>query len=237
MRTRLSAAVRRAVHHRDHGVCRNCGLDTCRVVRIITSALAHYKSLDGDMWWDGGTDILESIGWIPDIDRTPFDIDHIQPVALGGEDVMENLQTLCQPCHHDRSAKLHRVATGLPELVSPRLRKERKPPRTISRSQLLDERVVQEKMQLSPSELVVNVVQARLRGISYRIVLRGHHALDAARRRGKEPNWVGPDTEFQEFLRGRKPSSVEYFFLHIFGNSGWFFVDTGMPVRRLRVKD
>ena len=102
---------------------------------------------------------------------------------------------------------------------------------------MFDEKTMKEKMQLPSIDLVVNVVQARLRGVSYRVVLRGNHALQAARRRGIEPNWMGPDPEFQEFLRGREPSSVEYFFLHIFGHSGWFFVDTGLPVRRLLVKD
>ncbi|MCH9045943.1 MAG: HNH endonuclease [SAR324 cluster bacterium] len=237
MRTILSAAARKAVQERDHGACRNCGLDTYRIVRIIRSALAHYRSMGGDLWWDGGTDILEAIGWIPDLDRTPFDTDHVRPVALGGEDVMENLQTLCQPCHRDRSAKLHRQVTGLPETDSPHIRTERKPPRLISRYRLLDEKTVDEKMRLPSSNLVVNVVQARLRGVSYRVILRGHHALAAARRRGIEPNWMGPNPEFQEYLRGREPSSVEYFFLHIFGHSGWFFVDTGLPVRRLLVRD
>lgn len=27
------------------------------------------------------------------------DIDHIQPLALGGEDVPSNVQVLCRPCH------------------------------------------------------------------------------------------------------------------------------------------
>ncbi len=237
MRKRLSVATRKAVYERDLGVCRQCGLDTYKVVRIIRSALAHYRSMGGDLWWDGGTDILEAIGWIPDLDRTPFDTDHVRPVALGGEDVMENLQTLCQPCHRDRSAKLHRQVTGLPETASPHRRTERKPPRLISSYRLMDEKTMKEKMQLSSTDLVVNVVQARLRGVSYRVVLRGNHALQAARRRGIEPTWMGPDPEIQEFLRGREPSSVEYFFLHIFGHSGWFFVDTGLPVRRLLVKD
>jgi 5-methylcytosine-specific restriction protein A len=28
-----------------------------------------------------------------------LDVDHIHPLALGGEDVAENVQALCKPCH------------------------------------------------------------------------------------------------------------------------------------------
>jgi 5-methylcytosine-specific restriction protein A len=28
-----------------------------------------------------------------------LDVDHIRPIAHGGEDVDENVQALCRPCH------------------------------------------------------------------------------------------------------------------------------------------
>ncbi|WP_327257521.1 HNH endonuclease [Streptomyces sp. NBC_01244] len=33
-----------------------------------------------------------------------LDIDHIKPLALGGEDVEENVQALCKSCHKAKTA-------------------------------------------------------------------------------------------------------------------------------------
>lgn len=236
MRRRLSKQVRREVEARDRGICASCGWDTTRVLRIIRSALAHYADLGGDTWWEGGTDILEALQWIPDLDRRPFDIDHIQPAALGGTDEPSNLWTLCQPCHRARTARLHRQVTRLPEAKHHVQRTRRNGARLISRFTLLDEKQVRAKMGLPESSLVVRVLTVRLRGRPYRVVLEGHHALDAARRRRIQPVWRGPDPRFREYLRNREPKDVEYFMLNIFGHSGWYYVDTGLPVRRLLLR-
>lgn len=236
MRGQISSKTRRQVEERDRGICTICGFDTTRIVRIIRSALTHYADLGGELWWEGGTDILEAIGWIPDLNRKPYDIDHLQPFALGGKDGPANLQTLCQPCHWSRSARLHRRVTGLPEAKYQYWRSERKQPRLISRFRLLDEKTVRAKMQLPQSALVVRVLTVRLRGRPYRVVLEGYHALEAARRRRIEPIWRGPNPQFQEFLRNRDAKSVEYFMLYIFGHTGWFFVDTELLVRRLLLR-
>ncbi|WP_330299919.1 HNH endonuclease [Streptomyces sp. NBC_00503] len=34
-----------------------------------------------------------------DVLASAIDIDHVQPLALGGEDVDDNVQTLCRGCH------------------------------------------------------------------------------------------------------------------------------------------
>jgi 5-methylcytosine-specific restriction endonuclease McrA len=34
---------------------------------------------------------------------TAFDIDHVTPLADGGEDVPENMQLLCSGCHADKT--------------------------------------------------------------------------------------------------------------------------------------
>jgi 5-methylcytosine-specific restriction protein A len=41
-------------------------------------------------------------------------IDHIKPIAEGGEALdLDNLQTLCEPCHRKKSAKeIHRRMKG-----------------------------------------------------------------------------------------------------------------------------
>jgi 5-methylcytosine-specific restriction protein A len=41
------------------------------------------------------------------------DVDHVQPLALGGEDTDENVQTLCRGCH------VAKTAEDFPRLVPP----------------------------------------------------------------------------------------------------------------------
>lgn len=38
-------------------------------------------------------------------DERGFDLDHHIPLAIGGEDVEENLRPLCRPCHRIKTAK------------------------------------------------------------------------------------------------------------------------------------
>lgn len=38
-------------------------------------------------------------------ERVSQDVDHIQPLAEGGRDVMGNLQGLCRPCHKRKTAQ------------------------------------------------------------------------------------------------------------------------------------
>ncbi|WP_280671836.1 HNH endonuclease signature motif containing protein [Kitasatospora sp. MAP12-44] len=33
------------------------------------------------------------------------DVDHIRPLALGGEDTAENVQILCRPCHKAKTRR------------------------------------------------------------------------------------------------------------------------------------
>lgn len=34
-----------------------------------------------------------------------MEVDHIKPVRDGGTDHLDNLQTLCRPCHFDKTAQ------------------------------------------------------------------------------------------------------------------------------------
>lgn len=36
-------------------------------------------------------------------------VDHIKPLALGGDDQPHNLQPLCRPCHTSKSARMRRL--------------------------------------------------------------------------------------------------------------------------------
>jgi 5-methylcytosine-specific restriction protein A len=40
-----------------------------------------------------------------------LDVDHIRPLALGGEDVDENIQALCRPCHKAKTREDFGVST------------------------------------------------------------------------------------------------------------------------------
>jgi 5-methylcytosine-specific restriction endonuclease McrA len=37
--------------------------------------------------------------------NSDLSLDHVHPYSLGGEDTMENLQTLCRPCNSRKGAK------------------------------------------------------------------------------------------------------------------------------------
>lgn len=108
------ARLRHVVHERDQGVCALCGLDTAKLARI----LKHFsRSLDvmtlavpdGERLYNvrrtARWAIFERLGFIPD--RTFWEADHIVPVVRGGGSCgLENIRTLCIPCHRDETKKL-----------------------------------------------------------------------------------------------------------------------------------
>jgi len=100
-------AGRRQVYDRDRGVCAACGFDAHRLYRQI-AALAtgpermqalqrtHYPT-KGDRIGRLLRDPKEGDFW---------EADHILPVEEGGgESDLSNLQTLCVPCHADKTRR------------------------------------------------------------------------------------------------------------------------------------
>lgn len=49
----------------------------------------------------GGTNCAHCTGWFV---GSELDIDHVRPLALGGEDVESNVQPLCKRCHRVKTA-------------------------------------------------------------------------------------------------------------------------------------
>lgn len=49
----------------------------------------------------GGAVCATHLGWVR---SSLVDIDHVQPLALGGEDVDGNVQALCKRCHKTKTA-------------------------------------------------------------------------------------------------------------------------------------
>lgn len=87
------------VERRDRGVCSRCGCDTDRIKRLLTRwRYDHEAESAARAFW-------RSEGF--PIGRQLWEADHIVPRAEGGEDRLENLRTLCVPCHKARTAAWH----------------------------------------------------------------------------------------------------------------------------------
>lgn len=110
--------MRSKVLQRDKGVCAACGIDT-------VAAKKHRDELRGLRWKVGYLDkppaeVRELVeGAIKNFDstmttmgferdrKTWWDADHINPVVEGGGSCgLENIRTLCIPCHKKATAEL-----------------------------------------------------------------------------------------------------------------------------------
>jgi len=80
--------ARRLVRKRDRGRCADCGVDTYAVRREVRGP--------------GRTRKLRERGYVPR--RSLWELDHIVPLIDGGTHALENLQTLCTPCHKRKTA-------------------------------------------------------------------------------------------------------------------------------------
>jgi 5-methylcytosine-specific restriction endonuclease McrA len=92
--------ARRTVRKRDRGVCAECRLDTNALRRQVKGR--------------GRTKALREKGFVPR--RSLWELDHIIPLIDGGGHDLENLQTLCTPCHKKKTAEeaSHRAVLGQP---------------------------------------------------------------------------------------------------------------------------
>ena len=81
--------ARRWVRKRDRGFCASCGLDTYALRRRVRGRGSHRK--------------LRELGFQPR--RSLWELDHILPLVEGGGHEPSNLQTLCVPCHREKTRK------------------------------------------------------------------------------------------------------------------------------------
>lgn len=132
----VPSATRDAVHRRDRGVCAECGIDTDEIRRLEHKWSMRLSCRTRRCWKDGRVNRRGSANWrrcrnyrrkveVPGErhERTVFqhwkhrkgfplygslwEMDHIVPVSEGGGLCgLDNLRTLCVPCHRDKTAAL-----------------------------------------------------------------------------------------------------------------------------------
>ncbi|MEP7132736.1 MAG: HNH endonuclease signature motif containing protein [Acidobacteriota bacterium] len=114
VRTSPSAA-RGRVFERDRGVCASCGLDTesrkraiARLRRKDPTDKTVRKARELTAGFERAVTIRAGRPWIA-VGRSLWEADHLVPVVEGGGGCgLENLRTLCIPCHHGVTSELAR---------------------------------------------------------------------------------------------------------------------------------
>jgi len=90
--------ARRRVRKRDRGRCADCALDTYPLRRKIRGM------------GRGATRELRRLGFKPR--KSLWELDHIVPLIDGGSHDLENLQTLCTPCHVKKTSEEARLRSA-----------------------------------------------------------------------------------------------------------------------------
>lgn len=104
-----SRSIRRLVFERDKGICTSCGLDTEKLSRILAHARRSQQSWNDRFiyYCRAIAPLRVQLGFNPS--GTLWEADHITPVIEGGGQCgLENLRTLCTPCHKQATAELAR---------------------------------------------------------------------------------------------------------------------------------
>ncbi len=90
------ASVLIEVRKRDNGVCAICGLDSKEQKKRWMSEKPDYIKTG----WESHQ------RWLRDCPKINYD--HIVPFSEGGMTVLENMRTLCEPCHKKRTKEWHK---------------------------------------------------------------------------------------------------------------------------------
>ena len=91
--------LRDQVFARDHGICAVCHADTPAIFRALKRSRGEARAAGLAFY---GMRTISSR-------RSLWDADHIRPVAEGGGQCdLDNLRTLCLPCHREATAQLRR---------------------------------------------------------------------------------------------------------------------------------
>ena len=107
-----SGPIRIAVLDRDKGVCAVCGLDCDAFEKRMRNRLRQLRDRRlGSERIKRLRDAVVKRGFDGLIDST-WQADHIVARSEGGSSLMENIQTLCTPCHKAKSAEMKSRLAG-----------------------------------------------------------------------------------------------------------------------------
>lgn len=101
-----SSYLRECVFERDAGICAICGVDTHRFRRKIMRLPFAERMREIRALIERGVIHKRRKSW--------WEADHIQPVVEGGDSSLDNIRTLCIPCHRGvtRELAVRRRATS-----------------------------------------------------------------------------------------------------------------------------
>jgi len=105
-----SSFARYHVRERDQGVCAQCGCDTDKLDRVIRHAIRSLRETRSRWCYQtlSGVELCGIMNFNYQ-GSTKWEMDHIVPVSEGGGGCgLDNLRTLCVPCHKKDSADLAR---------------------------------------------------------------------------------------------------------------------------------
>ena len=99
------AIARGKVGRRDQGICAMCKIDTRALAKKAAQiGMWVSKHVPGQNSWNGEKAFLRGLGFTRD---HLWEMDHILPVSEGGGECgLDNLRTLCIPCHNLVTAQL-----------------------------------------------------------------------------------------------------------------------------------
>lgn len=109
---RDAAFLRARTKERDHGVCAGCGIDTEQLKRILRHTRESMADLllgkdrhFGNLYWFSKT-MKREFGfrdWQRVEGMCKWQADHIVEIVDGGSPYLDNIQTLCVPCHKEKT--------------------------------------------------------------------------------------------------------------------------------------
>lgn len=102
--------LRDCVFERDRGICAICRLDTVKLRRRVMRLPFADRMRE--------LRALQQRGAIAKRRKTWWEADHILAVVEGGDSNLENIRTLCIPCHKLVTKELRRRRTGVPVALS-----------------------------------------------------------------------------------------------------------------------
>lgn len=126
-------ATRSALLERDDGVCAACGADTRADQRAAEARYAEAMRTYGEAvkaWDAAGPPERSKASWFDWYQTRPkrpprqrfasaWEADHIVPLIDGGSFGLDNLQTLCVPCHRAKTAAEATARAGKPRTPPP----------------------------------------------------------------------------------------------------------------------